>query len=90
MNPGKFIIHSDAGDIIVRNNKQGMPYLNLKELEGKVALCLIQDAVRTVRGQMEGFTKREVEEAKAAREDAWTPDRPGVHRNGTFEHDRQL
>ncbi|KAL3810038.1 hypothetical protein ACHAXA_000207 [Cyclostephanos tholiformis] len=68
MNPGKFIIHSDAGDIVVRNNKQGMPYLSLKELEGEVALCLVQNAVKTVRGQMEGFTKREVEEARAARE----------------------
>ncbi len=68
MNPGKFVIHADAGDIVVHNNRKGVPYLNLKEMEGEVALCLVQDAIRTVRGDMEGFTKREVEEARAARE----------------------
>jgi hypothetical protein len=68
MNPGQFVIHMDAGDVIVRNNQKGMPYLNLKEVEAEVALCLVQDAIQTVRGEMEGFTKQEVEEAKAAHE----------------------
>ena len=44
-----------------------MSYLNLKEVEAEVALCLVQDAIQTVRGEMEGFTKQEVEETKAAR-----------------------
>jgi hypothetical protein len=44
-----------------------MPFLNLKELEGEVALCLIQDTINMVQKNMEGFTKRKVEEAKAAR-----------------------
>ncbi len=66
MNPGHFIIHTDKGDIIVKNNSHGMTFLNLKEVEAEVALCLIQDAVKTVWNNMEGFTRRKVEEAKAA------------------------
>ncbi len=60
------VIHADAGDIVVWNNQKGMPYLNLKEVKAEVALCLVQDAIKTVYGEMEGFTKQEVEEAKAA------------------------
>jgi hypothetical protein len=67
MNPGQFIIYADAGDVIVHNNQKGMPYLNLKEVKAEVALCLVQDVIQTIRGKMEGFTKQEVEEAKAAR-----------------------
>ena len=47
---------------------RGMLYINLKELEGEVALCLIQDMIKTVRNNMEGFTEREVKETKAAGE----------------------
>jgi hypothetical protein len=45
-----------------RQNKKGMPYLDLRELEAEAALSFIQ----TVQGNMEGFTKREVQEAKEA------------------------
>jgi hypothetical protein len=31
MNPGHFIIHTDEGDIVVKNNLHRMPFLNLKE-----------------------------------------------------------
>ena len=41
-----------------------MPYLDVNELEAEVALSLVQ----TVRGNMEGYTKREVEKAREARE----------------------
>ena len=61
---GKFVLKTDQGDIIVKNNDKGMPYLDLRELEAEVALSFIQ----TVRGNMEGFTKREVEEAQKARD----------------------
>ncbi len=64
MNAGHFMIHTDTGDIKICNNKKGMPYLNLKEVEVEVALSFIQ----TIRGNMEGFTKQEVEEARAVRE----------------------
>ncbi len=56
MNPGHFIIHTDEGDIVVKNHSQGMPFLNLKEVEAEVALCLIQDTIKTVWNNMEGFT----------------------------------
>jgi hypothetical protein len=68
MNLGHFIIHTDKGGIVVKSNSHGMLFLNLKEVEAEVALCLIQDTIKTVQNNMEGFTKREVEEAKAARE----------------------
>jgi hypothetical protein len=67
MNAGHFVIHTKEGDIMVRNNERGMPYLNLKEVEAEVALCLVQNTIDTVRSNMAMFTKREVEEAKAAR-----------------------
>jgi hypothetical protein len=66
MNPGHFIIHTDKGDIVVKNNSHVMTFLNLKEVEAEVALCLIQDTIKTVWNNMQGFTKRELEEAKAA------------------------
>ena len=55
---------TDQGDIIVKNNGKGMPYLNLQELEAKVALSFVQ----TVQGDMEGYTRRKVEEAHQARD----------------------
>jgi hypothetical protein len=64
MNPGHFVIHTNKGDIVMKNNSHGMQFLNFKEVEAEVALCLIQDTNKTVQNNMEGFTKREVEEAK--------------------------
>jgi hypothetical protein len=61
---GKFVLKTDQGNIIVKNNGKGMPYLNLQELEAKVALSFIQ----TVQGNMEGYTRREVKEARQARD----------------------
>jgi hypothetical protein len=66
MNARHSIIHTNDGTIVMRNNSHEMPFLNLKELEGEVALCLIQDTINMVWKNMMGFTKREVEEAKAA------------------------
>jgi hypothetical protein len=64
MNRGHFVVHTDHGNIVVQKNEKGMPYINLAGVDGEVAL----DFVQTVRGNMEGFTRREVEEARAARE----------------------
>ncbi len=61
---GKFVLRTDQGDIIVKNNGKGMPYLDLRELEAEVALSFIQ----TVQGNIEGYTRREVEEARQARD----------------------
>jgi hypothetical protein len=71
MNPGHFIIHTDKGDIVEKNNSQRMLFLNLKEVQAEVALCLIQDTIETVQNNMEGFTVHELEEAKAAHEAQW-------------------
>ncbi len=62
MNPGHFVIHSDQGDIIVRNNGVGMPYLDVRELKAEVTLCFVQ----TVRGIMEGYTACKIEKLHAA------------------------
>ncbi len=63
MNPGHFVIHSDQGDVVVKNNGVDMPYLDLRKLEAEVALCFVQ----TVQGNIEGYTAREVKEARTAR-----------------------
>jgi hypothetical protein len=62
MNPGNFVIHSDQGDIVVKNNGVGMPYLEVRELKAEVTLCFAQ----TMRGNMEGYTARKIEDACAA------------------------
>ena len=53
---------------MVQNNTCGMPYLDIRELEGEVALCLLQGTIETVQANMEGFTKQEIEDAKKAQE----------------------
>ncbi len=63
-NGGYFVIHTDQGSIIVKNNSKGMPYLDVRDVEAEVALLFIQ----TVRRNMEGYTQRKVEDARAARE----------------------
>jgi hypothetical protein len=68
MSPGHFIIHTNDGNIIMRNNSRRMPFLNLKELEREVSLRLTQNTINMVQKNMDGFTKRKVEEAKAAHE----------------------
>ena len=37
---GRFIIHSDQGNIILKNNSKGMPYLDLCKLEAKDKVAL--------------------------------------------------
>jgi hypothetical protein len=84
-NDGCFVIHTDQGDIVAKNNNKGMPYLYVREVEAGVALSFVQmtigaveaervapdkgvSFVQTVRGNMDGYTQREVEDARAARE----------------------
>jgi hypothetical protein len=64
MNAGHFVIHTDQGHIVVQKNSKGMPFIDLKSVEGEVAL----DFVQTIRGNYDGFTSRDVEEARKARE----------------------
>jgi hypothetical protein len=55
---GLCVIHTNQGNIIIKNNSKGMPYLNLRKLEAKVALSFVQMAilfVQMVRGNLEGY-----------------------------------
>ncbi len=62
MNPGHFVIHSDQGDIIVKNSGIDMPYLDVRELKAEVTLRFVQ----TVMDNLEGYTAREIEDVPAA------------------------
>ncbi len=67
---GTFVCRTKDGDVVLKNNGKGMPYLDLRELKAKAVLSFAPKAalslVQTVQGNMEGFTKREVEEARKA------------------------
>jgi hypothetical protein len=71
-NGGAFVCHTKDGDVVLKNNDKGMPYLDLREFEAEAVLSFAPETalsfVQTVRGNMEGFTKPEVEEAQKARE----------------------
>lgn len=61
---GAFIVHTDSGQVIFRRCPDtGFPYVDLDE-NGNDAAMLVQ----SVRGNFEGFTRREVEGAIAARD----------------------
>jgi hypothetical protein len=59
-----FVVHTEDGPVSLKNNEVGMPYIDLEKSEERAAICLIQ----TIRERYEGFTRREIEDAKAARE----------------------
>jgi hypothetical protein len=40
-NRGRFVIHTNQGNIIVKNNSRGMPYLNIRGVEAEVVLLFI-------------------------------------------------
>ena len=62
---GAFVVHTDRGEIrFVRCPDSGFPYVDLDDHTVDVAAMLVQ----SVRGNYEGFTRREIEKAKAARE----------------------
>ncbi len=64
MNAIRFVIHTDQGMISVHKNSKGMPYIDLDGANGEIAL----DFIQMVRGNMDGFTRCEVEEARRTRE----------------------
>ena len=55
---------------MLKNNGKGMPYLDLREFEAEAVRSFAPEValsfVQTVRGNMEGFTRREVKEAQKA------------------------
>ncbi len=87
---GAFVCRTKDGDVMLKNNGKGLPYLDLREFEAKAVLSFAPEAalsfMQTVRGNMEGFTKCEVEEAQKAR-DAGASHQPRLSGNGTWRHD---
>jgi hypothetical protein len=84
-NGGHFLIHTNQGNIIVKNNSKGMPYFNIRDVEAEVVLLFIQTMIgaikaamvalanavsfiQMVHGNMEGYTQRKVEDARAVHE----------------------
>jgi hypothetical protein len=69
-NGGAFVCHTKDGKVVLRNNGKGMPYLNLRESKAKAVLLFAPEAaqsfVQMVQGNMEGFTRRKVEEGRKA------------------------
>jgi hypothetical protein len=63
---GAFVCRTKDSNVVLKNNGKGMPYLDLREFKAKAVLSFAPKAalsfVQTVRGNMEGFTKGEVEE----------------------------
>jgi hypothetical protein len=45
---GRFVIHTDQENIIVKNNNKGMPYLDIRDVEAEVALLFIQTTIGAV------------------------------------------
>ncbi len=70
-NGGTFVCCTKDGNVVLRNNDKGMPYLDLRESKAKAVLSFAPEAaqsfVQIVQGNMEGFTRRKVEEAQKAR-----------------------
>ncbi len=51
-NGGRFVIHTNQGNIIVKNNSKGMPYLNIRDVEAEVVLSFIQTMIGAVEAAM--------------------------------------
>ena len=64
MNAGHFVIHTDQGNIHVHKNCKGVPFIDLNGVNGEMAV----DFVQTIRGNMDGYSRCKVEEARNARE----------------------
>ncbi len=66
-NGGAFVCRTKDGNVMLKNNDKGMPYLDIREFEAEVVLSFAPEAalsfVQTGQGNMEGFTKHEVKEA---------------------------
>ncbi len=73
---GFYIVHTPLGQVQFHKDEQGLPYINLEQSGLEAAIMLIQSAqeqmtkgtslVQTVRGNYEGYTKKEVLWAKEA------------------------
>ena len=69
------MVHTQDGPVIFYKDENGLPYIDLEDSEEDVAMLLVQMGseeaatafVQTVRQNYEGFTKKEVLQAKEAR-----------------------
>ena len=78
---GYYMVHTQKGEVRFHKDEQGLPYINLGKSDLEAAMTLLQQEIQehketmdskmsyiqTVRGNYEGYTKREVTQAKEAR-----------------------
>jgi hypothetical protein len=78
---GYYVVHTQKGEVWFHKYEQGLPYINLGESDSEAAMMLLQQeieerketmdsemsCIQTVHGNYEGYTKREVPQAKEAR-----------------------
>jgi hypothetical protein len=55
-NERRFVIHTDQGNIIIKNNNKGMPYLDIRDVEAAVVLSFIQTTIGAVKAAMVALT----------------------------------
>ena len=74
------MVHTPKGEVWFHKDEQGLPYINLEESDSEAAMMLLQreieeceetvdskmSFIQTVHGNYEGYTKREVTQAKEA------------------------
>ena len=60
---GYYVVHTDKGPVCFHKDKQGLPYIDLDTSAYDAATILLH----TVRSNYEGFTKKDIKAAKAAR-----------------------
>ena len=60
---GYYIVHTERGEVRFYKDEQGLPYIDLSSSGDHAATMLVE----TVRGNYEGYTKKEVLQAKKAR-----------------------
>ena len=58
------MVHTDRGLVCFHKDEKGLPYINIDASVYDVATMLVQ----TVRGNYEGFTKKDINASKAARQ----------------------
>ena len=72
---GYYVVHTQDGPVKFYKDENGLPYINLEDSEEDAAMLLVQMGseeaatvfVQTVRQNYEGFTKKEVLQAKEIR-----------------------
>ena len=76
----------DAGDIVLKNNNKGMPYLDLKEFEAEAARSL---SCRLYKGTWKALPSVKWRKHKGLerRKECWGIPPTATSGNGTWRHD---